>query len=165
VTLLRIISAEKARFPVSVMCEVLEVNRASFYAWETRPPSDRALSDAWLIEQIREIWEANRTVYGARRIHAELRLGRGVHVSRKRVERLMREAGISGLIRRRRKGNDDPRARRPGRRRPRPARLSAGGGQRVVVRRHHLPGDLARPLLPGRRPGPLLARDRRLAAR
>jgi putative transposase len=48
--------------------------------------------------------EQNRKVYGARRIHAELRLGRGINVSRKRVERLMREAGISGLIRRRRRG-------------------------------------------------------------
>jgi putative transposase len=47
--LFRIISAEKARFPVSLLCEVLDVNRSRFYAWETRPPSDRALSDAWLI--------------------------------------------------------------------------------------------------------------------
>ena len=103
-SLFRIISAEKARFPVSVLCDTLGVNRSSFYAWERRPPSDRALSDAWLLEQIREIWEANRKVYGARRIHAELRLARGVNVSRKRVERLMREAGISGLVRRRRRG-------------------------------------------------------------
>src|SRR5919202_985562 len=97
VTLSRIISAEKASFPVSLICEVLDVNRSSFSAWETRPPSDRTLSDAWLTEQIRK-------VCGARRVHAELRLGRGIHVSRKRVERLMREAGISGLIRRRRRG-------------------------------------------------------------
>jgi putative transposase len=104
VTAFRIISAEKARFPVSVMCELLDVNRASFYAWERRPPSDRALSDAWLTEQIREIWETNRKVYGSRRVRAELRLGRGIKVSRKRVERLMREAHISGLIRKRRRG-------------------------------------------------------------
>jgi putative transposase len=104
VRLFRIISAEKASFPVSLMCETLAVNRSGFYAWERRPPSDRALSDAWLTGQIKEIWAANRKVYGARRIHAELRLGRGVTVSRKRVERLMREAGISGLIRRRRRG-------------------------------------------------------------
>jgi putative transposase len=104
VSLFRIISAEKARFPVSLLCDVLDVNRSSFYAWETRAPSDRALSDAWLTEQIKEIWAAKRKVYGARRIHAELRLARGINVSRKRVERLMREAGISGLIRRRRKG-------------------------------------------------------------
>jgi hypothetical protein len=51
VTLFRIISAEKASFPVSLICDVLDVNRSSFYAWETRPPSDRALSDAWLTEQ------------------------------------------------------------------------------------------------------------------
>lgn len=103
-SLFRIISAEKARFPVSVMCEVLDVNRSSFYAWETRPPSDRALTDAWLTEQIREIWQANRKVYGARRVHAELRMARGINVSRKRVERLMRQAQISGLIRKRRRG-------------------------------------------------------------
>lgn len=54
--LFRIISAEKASFPVSRMCDTLEVNRSSFYAWETRPPSDRALSDAWLTGQIKEIW-------------------------------------------------------------------------------------------------------------
>jgi putative transposase len=104
VSLFRIISAQKASFPVSVLCDVLEVNRSSFYAWERRPPSDRALSDAWLTEQIKEIWLTNRKVYGARRVHAELRLGRGIQVSKKRVERLMREAQISGLIRRRRRG-------------------------------------------------------------
>jgi len=104
VTAFRIISAEKASFPVSVMCELLDVNRSSFYAWERRPPSDRALADAWLTEQIREIWEQNRKVYGARRVHAELRMAKGINVSRKRVERLMRQAQISGLIRRRRRG-------------------------------------------------------------
>ncbi|HEV2712929.1 MAG TPA: IS3 family transposase [Gaiellaceae bacterium] len=103
-TLFRIISAEKASFPVSLLCDTLDVNRSSFYAWETRPPSDRALSDAWLTEQIKEIWQTNRKVYGSRRIHAELRLGRGINVSRKRVARLMREAQISGLIGKRRKG-------------------------------------------------------------
>ena len=61
-TLFRIISAEKASFPVSLLCEALDVNRSSFYAWERRPPSDRALSDAWLTEQIKEIWQTNRKV-------------------------------------------------------------------------------------------------------
>jgi putative transposase len=74
----------------------LGVNRTSFYAW--RRPSERALADAWLTELIREIHEERRRVYGAPRIHAELRMGRGVRVGRKRVERLMRSAGISGLV-------------------------------------------------------------------
>ncbi len=94
----RIISAEKASFPVSVMCDVLEVSRSGFHGWERRPPSDRALSDAWLLERIKEIHERARGVYGSRRVQAELRLGQGIQVSRKRVRRLMRQAGISGLV-------------------------------------------------------------------
>jgi transposase InsO family protein len=89
------IAAEKT-YPVAVLCRALGVNRTSFYAW--RRPSERALADAWLTELIREIHEERRRVYGAPRIHAELRMGRGVRVGRKRVERLMRSAGISGLV-------------------------------------------------------------------
>ena len=92
------IAAEKANYPVALMCRVLEVNRTSFHDWERRPPSDRALQDAWLLEQIKEIHETHRRVYGAPRIHAELRLGRGIRVGRKRVERLMKRAQISGLV-------------------------------------------------------------------
>jgi putative transposase len=98
----RLISAERATFPVSVMCEVLGVSKAGFYDWASRAPSNRALSDAWLLEQIKDIHKANRGVYGARRIHAELAQARGIRVGRKRVERLMRQAGISGLVTRKR---------------------------------------------------------------
>ena len=86
------IAAEKANYPVAVMCRVLAVKRSSFYAWERRPPSERALEDAWLTEKIKQIHQANRGVYGSPRIHAELRLAHGIRVSRKRVERLMRAA-------------------------------------------------------------------------
>jgi putative transposase len=65
-------------------------------------PSNRDLADAWLIEQISEIHEANRGVYGSPRIQAELRMARGVRVGRKRVQRLMKMAGISGLVTRKR---------------------------------------------------------------
>jgi putative transposase len=78
------------------------VSRSGYYEWATRAPSQRALTDAWLTEQIRRIHKAHRGVYGAPRIHADLRLAHGVRVSRKRVERLMRQAGISGLVRRKR---------------------------------------------------------------
>jgi putative transposase len=91
------IAAEKADYPVAVMWRALGVNRTSFHDWERRPPSDRALTDAWLTEKIKQIHEASRGVYGAPRIHAELRLEHGIRVGRKRVERLMRAAGISGL--------------------------------------------------------------------
>jgi putative transposase len=79
------------------MCRVLGVNRTSFHDWERRPPSDRALTDAWLTEKIRQIHDASRGVYGAPRVHAELRLEHGIRVGRKRVARLMKAAGIAGV--------------------------------------------------------------------
>ncbi|MBA3261775.1 MAG: IS3 family transposase [Thermoleophilaceae bacterium] len=94
----KLIAAEKANYPVDLMCRVLGVSRSGFYAWSSRAPSDRALADAWLTEQIREIHADNRGVYGAPRVQAELRMARGICVGRKRVERLMRAAGISGLV-------------------------------------------------------------------
>jgi putative transposase len=96
------IAAEKANYPVAVMCRALGVNRTSFHDWERRPPSARALTDAWLTEKIKQIHEASRGVYGAPRIHAQLRMGHGIRVGRKRVERLMQAAGISGLAPRKR---------------------------------------------------------------
>ena len=85
------------------MCRVLGVNRTSFHDWHCRAPSDRALSDAWLIEKIKRIHADSDGTYGARRIHAELRLEHDIRVGRKRVERLMRAAGISGLLPRKRR--------------------------------------------------------------
>jgi len=96
------IHTEKVNYPVKLMAEVLRVNRTAYYAWAKRPPSNRVLEDRDLTRKIKEIHAANRGVYGAPRIHAELRMAHGVKVSRKRVERLMAEARISGLIRKRR---------------------------------------------------------------
>ena len=102
-TTYRIISAEKANeVPVSLACQLLGVSRSGYYEWATRAPSDRELTDAWLTEKIRAIHAENRGVYGAPRIHAELRIEHGVCVGRKRVERLMQAADISGLVARKR---------------------------------------------------------------
>ena len=90
------IAAEKTNFPVAVMCRVLGVSRTGFHNWERRAPSDRALTDAWLTEKIRQIHDGGRGVYGAPRIHAELRLEHDIRVGRKRVARLMKAAGIAG---------------------------------------------------------------------
>jgi putative transposase len=84
------------------MCRMLDVSPSGFHAWQRRAPSDRQLSDAWLTERIAQIHHANRGVYGAPRVHAELRLAHGIRVGRKRVERLMRQAGLSGLVPKRR---------------------------------------------------------------
>ncbi len=85
------------------MCRALGVNRTSFHDWARRAPSDRALTDAWLTERIKKIHADSDGTYGARRIHAELRLEHGIRVGRKRVERLMKAASISGLLPRKRR--------------------------------------------------------------
>ena len=56
-------------------CRVLRVSRSGFYAWKNRPPSKRARADEELTVTIVRIHRDSRTSYGARRVHAELRLG------------------------------------------------------------------------------------------
>jgi putative transposase len=102
VTAYRLISAEKARTPVSVACRLLGVSRSGYYQWAANVPSARAREDAELVERIVAIHGEHRGVYGAPRIHAELRMTHGIRVGRKRVERLMRQARISGLVKRKR---------------------------------------------------------------
>ena len=101
-TVFGFIAAKRAEHSVKTMCRVLEVSRSGFHAWIKRAPSARAREDARLTERIREIHALNRRVYGSPRIHAELAMADGERVSRKRVERLMRQAGISGLVARKR---------------------------------------------------------------
>jgi putative transposase len=93
----RFIAAEKAEHSITTMCRVLGVSRSGFHAWTRRAPSARAREDARLTERIRAIHAEHRQVYGSPRIHAELVLGDGERIGRKRVERLMRLAGLSGL--------------------------------------------------------------------
>jgi putative transposase len=91
------IAAQRAEHSIKTMRRVLDVGRSGFHAWQTRTPSARAREDERLLERIREIHAANREVYGSPRIHSELVLADGERVGRKRIERLMREAGITGL--------------------------------------------------------------------
>lgn len=83
-------------------CRVLRVSRSGYYEWCDRPLSDRAQENELLVKYIEQIHADSRGTYGSPRVHAELTLGLGLPVNRKRVERLMREAGIQGLYRRRR---------------------------------------------------------------
>jgi putative transposase len=94
--------ANQDQFPVEVMCEVLGVSRSGFYAYVGRGPSRRAVEDAALTERIEALHARSRGTYGAPRIHADLR-AEGTLVGRKRVARLMREAGLQGVTRRRRR--------------------------------------------------------------
>ena len=92
-------SANQALFPVATMARVLGVSKAGFYAWLHRPPSAHAVADAALLKRVRTVHATSRQTYGAPRVHAELRAERGRH-SRKRIARLMREAGLVGACHR-----------------------------------------------------------------
>lgn len=98
----RFMDANKADFPIRFMASRLGVSTSGFYEWRHRQsnPCRRVRSDVELTETICEIWKRSRGTYGSPRIWAELRLGAGIRVGRKRVERLMRRAGIQGVARR-----------------------------------------------------------------
>jgi hypothetical protein len=75
-----LISAEKARTPVSMACRLLGVSRSGYYEWAANVASERAVKDVELVERIVEIHGAHRGVYGSPRIHAELRMAHGIRV-------------------------------------------------------------------------------------
>jgi putative transposase len=87
-----------------VACRVLGVRRQSFYEWCSGVKSPRVQENELLLKHIERIHAESRGTYGWPRVHAELTLGLGLPVNHKRIARLMREAGIQGLYRRRRRG-------------------------------------------------------------
>lgn len=89
----RFIDAEKANYPVTVLCRVLRVAKSGFYAWLGRVPSSRAEAAQRLRGEIQEVFEQSRGTYGSPRVHAEL-VERGHAVSRARIERDMRTMGL-----------------------------------------------------------------------
>ena len=98
----RFIAAKKTEHSIQIMCRVLEVSRSGYHAWAIREPSARAVADRLLTGRIAVIHKQSGETYGSPRVHAELLLADGVQVGRKRVERLMRTAGLSGQLNRRR---------------------------------------------------------------
>ncbi|WP_412770166.1 IS3 family transposase [Ralstonia pseudosolanacearum] len=86
--------------PVATMARLLGVSPSGYHAWRQRTPSTRSRGDTALLARIQAIHARSHGIYGAPRIHAEL-AAQGVHVGRKRVARLMREAGLCGVSRRR----------------------------------------------------------------
>jgi transposase InsO family protein len=95
-----LVDAEKAQYPVEVLCEVLGVSPSGYYAWKRRAPSPRSRQDAQLAVEVAAAHTKSGKRYGSPRVHRALRK-RGVRVGKKRVERLMREQGIIGRQKRR----------------------------------------------------------------
>ena len=93
----RFIEDRRADYPVTIMCDVLGVSPAGYYAWRARPESARAAANRELVDDIRRVHRDTNGRYGSPRVHAELRAqGRGA--SRGRIERLMRRHGIRAIM-------------------------------------------------------------------
>ena len=88
-------------FPIATMCSMLRISRAGYYAWVDRPPSAHAAGDRMLAVLVREVHELTKKRYGAPRIQKELAKAQDIHVSQKRIARLMRQEGLRARARRR----------------------------------------------------------------
>ena len=86
----RLIEDDRDIWPVRVMCKALSVSPSGYYTWRSRPDSPRKIANRALLVDIRRVHAQHRERYGAPRIHAQLR-AEGQTVSRKRVERVMRQ--------------------------------------------------------------------------
>jgi putative transposase len=87
------IEERKKEYPVTMMCDMLEVSRSGYYAWRDRVPSQREQHRQELIEQIRQVHDASRCSYGSPRITVELN-DQGTSVCENTVARYMRESGV-----------------------------------------------------------------------
>jgi putative transposase len=96
----RIIEDQRETFSIRVLCNVMGVSAAGFYAWRGRPESPRKAANRALLAKIRRLHLAHRGRYGGPRIHAAL-CGLGHTASRGRVPRLMRHHGIHAITPRR----------------------------------------------------------------
>lgn len=106
------IDVERAKYPVTLLCDVLEVSRSGYNAWRSRPGSARAQMDMRLALQIAGLHRKSRYRYGSPRIHRALRR-EGVRVGKKRVERLMRAHGLRARQRRASRRTTDSRHDQP----------------------------------------------------
>jgi putative transposase len=110
------IDDHKDVFGVEPICRALQIAPSTYYAVKARQrcPSARALRDAELLVEIGRVYDRSRGLYGARKVWWQLRL-EGIPAARCTVERLMRQAGLEGVRRgrKRRTTIPDGRAQRP----------------------------------------------------
>ena len=102
------IHRRREQHSVRMMCRLLRVSRSGYYDWCNRSESNRRRRDRALMPLVRQVHLESRGVYGARKIHRELR-AKGEACGRHKVARLMRQAGLKGCPKRRfRRMKDQP---------------------------------------------------------
>jgi len=101
------IAQHQQEYPVTTMCQVLDVSVSGYYAWKQRPASARQMADERLSARMHQVHEATHQIYGSRRMRAEL-AEQGSSCGRKRVLRLMRQLGLQARRGRHRTGSQQP---------------------------------------------------------
>ncbi len=100
------IKEHKDIFPVTVMCRFVKVSRSSYYEWLDSPEGSKTRQDKELTKIITSIFKEGRSIYGTRRIKKKLAL-QGKTISRRRLSRLMNEAGLVCKTKRKFKATTD----------------------------------------------------------
>ncbi len=93
---------EENGYPIAALCNILKLNRSSYYKWLKRDQSKQEASDKALIELICKLYQESDGVLGYRRIRRNMLRDHGMHVNKKRVHRIMRVIGLKSVIRRKR---------------------------------------------------------------
>jgi len=89
-------------YPLCTLCDVIEINRSSYYKWLRRDMSTQEAKDALLIDRISKLYQESNGIFGYRRMQLNLKRRFGLHCNKKRVRRVMRAIGLKSVIRRKR---------------------------------------------------------------
>lgn len=110
----RFIDENRSEFGVEPVCAALQVAPSTYWSAKRRPPSARSVRDARLMPVLLALWQANYSVYGARKLWVAARRA-GHDIGRDQTARLMRQLGIRGVRREKRvrTTRPDPAAPRP----------------------------------------------------
>jgi len=106
------IDEHREAYGVEPICEMLPIAPSTFYEQKARQADplrapERVRRDAGLCEEIERVWHESRRLYGARKVWRQLRR-EGIEVARCTVERLMRQLGIAGAVRGRKRKTTIP---------------------------------------------------------
>jgi len=93
---------DKRGYPIATLCDILKLNRSSYYKWRRRDTSKQEAKDSELIDCIYSIQQDVNGIYGYRRMQMNLKRRFGLHCNKKRVYRVMRSIKMRSVIRRKR---------------------------------------------------------------
>ena len=93
---------EEKHYPIAVLCDIINLNRSSYYKWLKRDQSEQEAKDADLIDKICMLYQESNGIFGYRRMQMNLKRRFNLHCNKKRVHRVMRAIGLKSVIRRKR---------------------------------------------------------------